>query len=328
MPDANVRGPCHVGVDLGGTKIYAGVFDSRLSLIGSSKYSTKPQRGVEAVLDRIARCVRDAVDECDLPMSQVKGVGIGAPGVVDTDSGRVVMAPNLEWKDVPLQRELARRLEVPVAVDNDCNLATLGVHRQEMGGKPRSLVGIFIGTGVGGGIVQGGELVTGASRAAGELGHMVLQADGPRCSCGSQGCLEALASRTAIFRRISGAVREGQKTLLTEMLGEDLKDMRSGDLRRAIRRGDKLVEAIIREAAEYVGLAVASLANILNPEFVVLGGGVIEALEGEMMPVITKTARDHMMPGVARGTQIAASTLGDHAGLIGAALVAMGAGRG
>ncbi len=136
---------------------------------------------------------------------------------------------------------------------------------------------------------------------------MVIEVGGPKCNCGNRGCFEALASRTAIFRTIHAAVKDGQKTLLTDMLGPDLTDLRSGDLRKAIRKGDKLVEKIIEEAAEYTGIAVANLINIFNPQIVVLGGGVIDALGDEMMAIIVETAEDYAMSGTNKGVEIVAS---------------------
>lgn len=312
-----------IGVDLGGTKILAGIFDSKFDLKGTTKLSTKAERGVEAVIDRIARCVTDAVDESDLSIKQIRGVGIGAPGAVDAETGRVIFAPNLPgWKDVPLKKELEKRLDVPVFLGNDCNVCTLGTFDREYKSKPKNLVGIFIGTGIGGGLVINGELYGGHNHTAGEIGHMVLEVNGPKCGCGNRGCFEALASRTAIFRNIQSAVKEGQKTILTDMLGPNLADMRSGDLRKAIRKGDKFVEKIVEEAAEYAGIGIANLINILNPEIVVVGGGVIEALENEMMPRLIKSAKEHVMPGTMSGIEIEASKLGDHAGITGAAVLA------
>jgi glucokinase len=312
-----------VGVDLGGTKILAGVFSHSMELIGTAKVSTKSQRGVEKVVERIARCVQDAVDEADLSMKQVTGVGIGAPGSVDFNTGTVVFAPNMEgWKEVPLKKDLEKLLGVPVFVENDCNIAVLGVHVAELKSKPRDLVGIFVGTGIGGGLIINGELYNGFTHAAGEIGHMVLDVNGPKCGCGNKGCFEALASRTAIFQQIKAGIKEGQKTLLTEMLGDDLSDLRSGDLRKAIRRGDKFVERIVEGASEYIGLATANLVNVLNPEVVVLGGGVIEALQDEMMSIIVETARDYAMAGTMKGVEIVASRLGDDAGITGGAVLA------
>ncbi len=317
------KGDYVVGLDLGGTKILAGIFNNSLECIATAKLSTKSQRGVDRVIDRISRCVQDAVDEADLSLKQVVGVGIGAPGSVAFEQGTVIFAPNMEgWKDVSLKKDLEKLLDIPVFVENDCNIAALGVYVAELKSKPRSMVGIFVGTGIGAGIVIDGKLYSGFGHTAGEIGHMVLEVNGPKCGCGNKGCFEALASRTAIFQQIKSGIKEGEKTLLTEMLGDDLEDLRSGDLRKAIRRGDKFVEKVIDGAAEYIGIATANVINILNPEIVVLGGGVIEALEDEMMSVIVETAKDYAMAGAMKGVEIVASKLGDSAGITGGAVLA------
>lgn len=323
MAETSSKGEYVVGVDLGGTKILAGVFKRSFECIGSSKLSTKSQRGVDAVVERIARCVQDAVDEADLSLKHVAGVGIGAPGAVDFAEGKVIFAPNMEgWKDVTLKKDLEKRLGVPVFVENDGNICALGVHVAELKGKAKNLVGIFVGTGIGGGLIINGDLYSGFNHTAGEIGHMVVDLNGPKCGCGNKGCFEALASRTAIFQQIKAGIKDGEKTILTEMLGDDLADLRSGDLRKAIRRGDKFVDKVIDGAAEYIGIGIANLVNILGPEVVVLGGGVIEALADEMMGVIVETAQDYAMPGTMKGVEIIASKLGDSAGITGAAVLA------
>ena len=311
-----------VGVDLGGTKILAGVFGPQLRLLQTAKLSTKSNRGFESVVERIARCVRDAVDEADMSLKQVQAIGIGAPGAVDSETGEVIFAPNLQWKDAPLRKELEKRLEIPVFVENDCTACTLGVHEFELKGRTRNLLGVFLGTGIGGGLILDGRVHRGFNGTAGELGHMVLQVGGPKCGCGNNGCFESLASRTALFREIQQRVKAGEKTLLTEMLGDGLDELKSGDLRKALRKGDKLVEKVVESAAEYTGIAIANLINILNPEVVVLGGGVIDALEDEMMSIITETALDYAMPGTVKGVEIIASKLGDNAGITGGAVLA------
>ena len=249
-------------------------------------------------------------------------MGVGAPGAVDPENGRVIFAPNLDWKDVGLRKTLEKQLGTPVFLGNDCNVCTLGVYETELKRKPKDVVGISLGTGIGAGLVLNGEIYTGFNRTAGEIGHMVLEVSGPKCSCGNNGCFEALASRTALFRKIHAAVKEGQKTILTDMLGPDLEDLRSGDLRKAIRRGDKFVDHVVEEAAEYTGIAVANIINLLNPEVVVLGGGIIEALEDEMMAIIVETAMEYAMSGTSKGIEIMASKLGDDAGITGGAVLA------
>ncbi|MGO9201538.1 MAG: ROK family protein [Limisphaerales bacterium] len=323
MAETNSKAEYVVGVDLGGTKILSGVFTHSLEPVSTTKVSTKSQRGVEAVVERITRCVQDAVDEADLTLKEVGGIGIGAPGAVDFAAGTVIFAPNMEgWKDVPLKKALERELGVPVFVENDCNICALGVYVAELKSKPRHMVGIFVGTGIGGGLILNGELFSGFGHTAGEIGHMVLEVNGPKCGCGNKGCLEALASRTAIFQQIKAGIKDGQRTVLTDLLGNNLDDLRSGDLRKAIRRGDKFVDRIVDSAAEYIGIATANLINIFNPEVVVLGGGVIEALADEMMGVIVETAQDYAMPGSMKGVEIVASKLGDSAGITGGAVLA------
>lgn len=321
MPDSNKQEHV-IGVDFGGTKILSGVFDKDLKCIARSKVSTKSERGVEAVIGRIGRSIREAIDEADLDIKQVRAIGIGAPGAVDTENGKVIFAPNLRWQDVALKKDLEKEVGIPVFLENDCNVCTLGVYETELKTKPRNMIGIFVGTGIGGGLIIDGQLFHGFNRTAGEIGHMVLEINGPKCGCGNRGCLEALASRTAIFRKIQNAVKEGQKTILTDTLGPDLKDLRSGDLRKAIRKGDKFVEKVIEEAAEYTGIAVGNLINIFNPDVVVLGGGVIDALEGEMMAIIIETAKDYAMNGTFKGIEIVASKAGDDAGILGGAVLA------
>lgn len=322
MAEPSSKAEYYVGVDLGGTKILAGVFDSKLNCLGKVKMSTKAGRGSGEVIERVARTVMDAVDECDLSIKQVKGVGIGAPGAVDPEEGKVIFAPNLEWENIPLKKQLEHKLEVAVSVENDCNLCALGVHTVELGGKPQHMAGIFLGTGIGAGLILNGKLYSGFNRTAGEIGHMVLEVGGPKCGCGNKGCFEALASRSALFRKIQDAVKGGQKTVLTELLGGDLTDLRSGDLRKAIKRGDRFVEKVVEEAAEYTGIAVANVINLLNPEYVVLGGGLMEQLEDEMLAVVVETARDYAMSGTHKGIEIVASKLGDGAGIHGGAVLA------
>ncbi|MBI5802401.1 MAG: ROK family protein [Verrucomicrobia bacterium] len=322
MAEANGKRDHFIGVDLGGTKILAGVFNSQLKCLGKVKMSTKPERGPDGVLERVARCVQEAVDECDLKLDSIRAIGIGAPGAVDPVEGRMIFAPNLKWENVPLRKTLEKHLGLPVFAENDCNACALGVYETELDPKPRSMVGIFLGTGIGSGIVLDGRAYTGFNRTAGEIGHMVLEVNGPKCGCGNKGCFEALASRTALFRKIQTAVEDGQKTVLTDMLGPELTDMRSGDLRKALRRGDKFIEQIIEEAAEYTGIAVANVINFLNPEVIVLGGGVMDQLADDMMSIITETAKDYALPGTAKGIEILVSKLGDDAGITGAAVLA------
>lgn len=321
MAEPNHRKGCFVGVDLGGTKILSGVFDHSLRPLATAKLSTKAERGPAIVLQRIARCIQDAVDEADLALKDVRAIGIGAPGTVDVSDGTVILAPNLDWHEVPLRRDLEELLEIPVQVENDCNAALAGIHAVELKGKSPCTVGIFVGTGIGGGVMMDGQLQRGGGYAAGEFGHVVLDLDGPKCSCGNRGCFEALASRRSLIQRIKTAVKSGESTLLSEML-EDLDSARSGDLRKAYRRGDKLVRKVVDDAAHCVGVMVANLTHVLNPDVVVLGGGVLDALESEMMPSIEEVTAQRVMGNARKSFRLMCSELGDLAGITGCAYLA------
>ncbi|MGB9601306.1 MAG: ROK family protein [Limisphaerales bacterium] len=312
----------YVGVDFGGTKILAGVYDENLKCLGKTKISTKAYRGVDAVIARIVRCILEAVDECDLNIDRIKAIGIGAPGAIDTSSGEVIFAPNLGWQNIPLKKELEKVLNVPVFLDNDCNVCTLGVYEVEYNREPSVLIGVFIGTGIGCGIIINGELYSGFNKTAGEVGHMVIDIDGPKCGCGNKGCLEALSSRSAIVKKIQHAIDNGEKTILTEIADEGIEDVKSGTLRKAVKRGDELVVKVVKEAAFYIGVAMSNLINVLSPEILVLGGGVIEALGKFMMPEILNTIKDYAFPGTLKNVRIENSKLGDDAGIIGGAVLA------
>ncbi|MBG87437.1 MAG: ROK family protein [Verrucomicrobiales bacterium] len=311
-----------VGVDLGATKILAAVYDMELNLQGKMKLSTKADRGCKEVIDRITRCVHEAIDECDLEPEQICHVGVGVPAAVDPLEGRVIFAPNLNWRDEPLQKDLQSTLKLPVSIENDCNASTIGVYERELDGKPESMLGIFIGTGIGGGIIINRELYSGFNRTAGEIGHTVLDLSGRKSKWGPHGTFETFSGRQSIYARLQEAVDAGKKTSLTELHGPNLANLRSGDLRKAIKRGDELVRAVVHDAARYAGIVCGNMINLLNPEVIALGGGVIEALGKEMMPIIQKTTGEYTLPGVGEGIHLFASKLGDHAGIIGAAAVA------
>ncbi len=253
--------------------------------------------------------------------AKVNGAGIGAPGSISSDESHVLFAPNLGWRDAPLKADLEAQLACPVWLGNDCNVAATGIHRLELEAKPNDMVSLFLGTGIGAGIITNGVFLTGATRAAGEVGHMVLDPDGPVCGCGTRGCFEALASRTAIFNKVKSAVNDGAKTLLMDAGDDSVTRIRSGKLRRAIEAGDELAAAVLGETCLYTGVAIANLCNLLNPEVVALGGGLIEQLQADMLPKIRDTALERIMPG-ARQVRIMATALGDDAGITGAAILA------
>lgn len=316
--DSNV-----IAVDMGGTKILAAVVNAEGDILGTAKIPTKADKGAAVVIDRIASCIQKAVDKSRVAQASIQAVGIGAPGPLDPGTGIVLFAPNLGWTNVPLKTELENRVGLPTFVDNDVNVGTLGEHAFGAGKGMSTLVGIFVGTGIGGGIIMDGELFHGASQTAGEIGHIIVKAGGPRCGCGTRGCLEALASRTAITRQLQKAiVKKGKKSILPELTGGDLKLIRSGALAKALRSNDKLTMKVFKKATKYLGVGIASIVNFLNPEMIVLGGGVVEALDDSFLDDIAAVVADYSLPNTLSGVRIVKAQLGDDAGILGAAALA------
>jgi len=314
-----------VGVDLGGTKILAGVIGADGKILSLAKRPTKAKGGVEVVTERIARTIRDAVESADLELRDVSAVGLGAPGPLDPDEGVILNAPNLVGFDnVPLSEMLRKNLDLPVFIENDVNLGTLGEFALGAGQGARDVVGIFVGTGIGGGLILDGVLRQGWRRTAAEVGHMIVLADGPVCGCGKRGCVEALASRTAIERDIWAGIHAGRESSLRDLMSRDKSDrLTSGQLAEAHRNGDPLVIDVIARAQFYLGLLVASVVNFVDPQMVIVAGGVAEAFGDGFLEPIRRVAYQYFInQRNAREVGILPALLGDNAVLLGAAVLA------
>ena len=322
-PQASDANPV-IGIDLGGTKILAAVVRADGQVLGRSKKRTRPELGPDAVIERIIQAAQQAAETAGLTPNDVMAVGIGAPpGTLDPHSGAVLYAPNLPgWENIPLGRRLADALGVPVLVQNDVNVGTLGEFELGAGRGTRDMVGIFVGTGVGGGIIADGKLRSGARNAAGEVGHMVIAAGGPYCGCGRQGCLEAVASRTAIERDLRAGVAAGRQNLIQEIAGPELERITSSVLARAWEANCPLTHEVLGRAQWYLGLHAAAIVNFFDPEILVYGGGVIEAMGESFLAPIRTVAHQHFIRQSGRPVQIVAATLGDNAGVLGAAVAA------
>ena len=312
-----------IGVDMGGTKILSAVIDAEGNILGTAKVPTKADAGTSVVIDRIADSIQKAIGTSGVNETSIEAVGIGAPGPLDPETGVVIFAPNLGWRDVPLKAELEARVGIPTFVDNDVNVGTLGEHAFGAGKGVQNIVGIFVGTGIGGGIILQGELFHGASKTAGEIGHIIVKADGPRCGCGRRGCLEALASRTAMTKQFQKAIKKkGKKSVISKLTNGDLSAIRSGVLAKAIRANDKLTLKIFKKATKYLGIGIGSIVNFLNPEMIILGGGVVEALDDTFLDNIRAAAAKYALPNTLDGVQIVRAKLGDNSGILGAAALA------
>ncbi len=322
------RGPV-VGVDLGGTKMLACVVDRKGRILSEVKRPTPTTGDASEVLARLAKTVRRAIRDAEVTVEDVLAVGVGAPAPVDSTTGRLGQATNVPaLTGFPLGKNLGRELELPVVVDNDVNVGTVGEHALGAGRGTKDMVGIFVGTGTGGAVILDGRLRRGFRDSAGEVGHMVVAFQGrhdePHCGCGSPGCLEAYASRTSIERDIRAAVAAGRDTVILDMLEESgKKRITSGLLKKALARHDPLVSEIFQGVTTHLSLLVASIVNLLDPEMLVIGGGVAEALGDKLVGPIRRDApRWYLNETRADEVQIVLAELGDYAGILGAAVIA------
>lgn len=313
-----------MGIDLGGTKILAAAVDDQGRILGQAKRKTKPETGVEGVVARIMETLDEAVTNAKLTRKDIGAMGVGAPGPVDTQTGVIATAPNLPgWSNVPLGELLQTQTGMPAAIANDVNAGALGEFTYGAGRGTSDMVSVFVGTGIGGGIILNGQLHAGARGAAGEIGHMIVLADGPYCGCGNRGCIEALASRTAIVESLQRAVAAGRQSSLAAVLSGGGQRLSSGGLAEAWRAGDPLTVEVLGRVQYYLGLHIASIVNFLDPEAIVFGGGVIEALgEAFVAPIRPIAYQYFLQRRDADRVRIVVSQLGDNAGILGAAVLA------
>jgi len=312
---------CWAGFDLGGTKMRVAIFDQKFHLLAAAETKTKGFRGVRNGVRRMAELLDEAwgAAKVRIPRARLAGVGLACPGPVNIRTGVVRELPNVGWHNVPLARMLATASGVPVVTINDVDAGTYGEYCFGAGRNGQCVVGIFPGTGVGGGCVLRGELLVGAEWSALEIGHLPVQPRGPLCGCGQRGCLEAVASRLAIAQAAAAAAYRGQAPHLLAEAGTDMQTIRSRAIARAITAGDVAIERIVRDAANWTGVGVAAMVNLLAPDIVVLGGGLVEALPKLYLDAVATTAQDRVMRTY-RGTfRIVVAKLGDSATITGAA---------
>lgn len=313
--------PPVVGIDLGGTKILAGVVGGDHRVLGRSKRPTPAKEGAAAILKAILECVDEALNVAGVKRTDIAAAGVGSPGPLDPETGVILFSSNLNVRNFPLGADLAEALKVPVLVENDVRVGGYGEFRLGAGREFHNMIAVFIGTGIGGCLVQDGKLVNGATGNAGELGHIIIKAGGPKCGCGARGCLEALASKTAIARRVAKAIRKGIPTVLGDRIARKGR-LKSSDLAEAVGSADPVALKEVHRAAHYLGVGISSLTNVLGPELVIIGGGVAGALGDWFVDLIRTSARQHMLTDPDGKIGIVRAALGDDAGIHGAALLA------
>jgi glucokinase len=310
-----------VGVDLGGTSIVVGTLPEDGSAVyGFATQPTPVQAGPDAVADRMAELIRGSIDATRRELGaniQIAGVGVGAPGPLDTKRGIVLVAPNLGWRDMPLRDYIAQATGLHATLENDANCATLGEWWRGAAQGARYVCGFTIGTGIGGGIVLDGRIYHGASDVAAEFGHMTVDITGRRCKCGNYGCLEAYASGPAIAARAVEEIQAGTPSAIPRYVDGDLGRITAQTVYQAAHDGDELALEVVRDTARFLGAGVANLLNILNPEVIVIAGGVTQAGERLFAPLRVEVKRRAFKPAV-EACRIVPGALTGTAGVYGA----------
>lgn len=305
-----------ISVDMGGTKILAAVVNSRDGIIARAKTPTKTNSTPKEYVESIIANINQAISISGLKNSEIKAVCLGVPGSVNPYTGKIGLAPNLGLKNFNIKEKLQKKVPFPVLVENDVNLGALGVKRFGVGKNSTNMLAIFIGTGIGGALLFDRKLYRGSNYIAGEIGHTIIDEQGPLCGCGKHGCLEAIASRTAIVRNILSDKRSRKKSVIGKLVprGEKIK---SRILAEAVKQKDKIVIEHLQNACNIIGLVSANISNLLNIDTIVYGGGLIEALGDEMLPMIKKSYNKFVLSDAAKGTTLVKSKLGDDAALYG-----------
>lgn len=322
--------PYALGIDLGGTKVLAGLIDIETgNIVSTAVQPTRAEHGPDNVLLRLLAVAEDAIERSRLPISSVTAVGVGAAGQIDTARGIIMRAPNLpdSLTRIPLTEEIETRLHLPARLVNDVEAAAAGEATFGAGKGHADFVVIFVGTGIGGGVYQGGRPYRGATNTAGELGHMVVDAGGRPCGCGGNGHLEAYASRTAIVRRVLGSLRLGRASMLAEQEPDpdpsDPAHSRIGhlELRQAVLAKDPLTLEVVDEAARYMAAGIASIINFYNPPRIILGGGVVGELD-PFFPTARTLALEQALSVPTGEVEIVPAEMGEYPGIVGAAVLA------
>ncbi|HOE18639.1 MAG TPA: ROK family protein [Syntrophorhabdaceae bacterium] len=307
-----------IGIDIGGTKILAGFIDDSGSVISKRKVPVGRDKRYENVKTAIIDLLNDMLREKGLHRRSIKKIGIACAGQIEKGTQEILFSPNLKWKNTPLKADMEKYFKIGVFVENDVNAATYGEWRFGLNSKPKDMIGIYPGTGIGGGIIANGVLCRGFANVGGEVGHIILNPFGYRCNCGNYGCFEAYCGGSYIVERVKRVMREGYRGKIWEIARGDLKGLHAGHIEEAWMMGDDLCRRIWAEVIEYMGAGMASLVNLLNPEIIVMGGGVVYGTK-YLVDEAKKAMEKRAMKASLEGLSVERGKLGEDAAIIGAA---------
>lgn len=312
-------GKFYIGIDLGGTNIAAVIIDKKGKIFGWKQFPTLGEKGPEFVIKNIADNVKDLVYKSKFSLQDIKNLGIGSPGPLDSKKGTIMGAVNLPgWRYVELKKKLEKHLNIETGVENDANCAVYGEKWIGAGKNANDVVGFTLGTGVGGGIIIGGKLIRGANYNAAEIGHTSLNPDGRICKCGAHGCLEQYASATAIANFAKEKIKAGEKSIITEIVKGNINKITSKVVYEGLISGDKLAKEVWDEFIKYLAAGIANIIQTLNPEIIIIAGGVINARKHLFEP-LKEAVKKQTFPQTYEIVKIVPAKLGELAGAIGAA---------
>lgn len=310
-----------IGIDIGGTNVRLGIVDPEGRVVFRESFATHSVSGKSALLETLVKKVRELSEAAEHRGYRVVGVGVGAPGPIDVEKGFVYFFPNLPgWKDTPLKSILEKRMRLPATVNNDANAMAYGEYRFGAGRGSNNLVALTLGTGIGGGLVIGGRLFYGVTFSAAEIGHIVINENGPLCACGNHGCVETYVGNGYFVREVRRRLTDHPKSHLVLELRKG-KELTPLLVAQAARRGDALSKKMWRETGEHLGTLLAGIANLLNPEKIILGGGIAQNGDLLFKPVI-ETLNKKAFPIAAAAVKVVPAKLGTDAGIVGAAALA------
>lgn len=311
----------YAGIDLGGTNIVAGVLDENYNIIAKDRIKTALPRSAESIIDDMAKAMRGAIKNAGITLADIDCVGVGCPGSMDMKTGVITYSNNLDWWNVPLVQMLSDRLDgKKVVIDNDANAAALGELKAGCGVGKDSIVAITLGTGVGGGVIFDGKILSGFNGAGGELGHTVTVMDGEPCTCGRKGCFEAYASATALIRQTKAAMEKDPSSKMWEIAGS-IERVNGLTAFEAMRAGDAAGKAVVDRYIYNVACGITNFINIFQPEVLCLGGGVCNEGDNLLRPLISIVEKERYSKVSEKQTEIKIAKLGNDAGIIGAALL-------
>jgi glucokinase len=301
---------------MGGTKILAAAINSNEGIIARVKKATEKSTNPNSYVKTIAKVIGELIEIAKLKPANIKAVCLGVPGLVNPITGWIAVAPNLGFRNFNMKAKLEKLIPYPVLIENDVNLGALGIKFFGLGKAAKDILVVFVGTGIGAGFILDGKIFRGANYAAGEIGHIHIKDNGPVCGCGKKGCFEAVASRTAVTKAILKEIKNKKKSVLSKYI-TPRKQIKSKALANAVKAGDKIAIKHITIACKDIGSVLGSITNLLNLDMIILGGGLIEALDHFMLPIIKASFRETVLKDSAKGLKIAATKLGDDAALYG-----------